>query len=212
MKSIMWNIVIQCATLKVERLIMTATTNAIWDVVLKAVEVLQSRSDKVVLYKDSKDVFENNFSYYYELIEDNFMSKDISPKSLDRHKVAAVIVCSILKTKVVGIGQKHLEEYKDKEFLGNEKIAFEVALSFMYDELRKTFNEGKIPYKCLFDQYIFPQAFSCDREYGEIICRDLYLSNELFELNPLLLSNLFFFIEEYSFSFNNIERRSNKEE
>lgn len=113
-----------------------------------------------------------------------------------------------LKTKVVGIGQEYLDECKDKEFLGNEKVAFEVALSYMYGELKKYFDNGKVPYKCLFDRYVFPKAYSCNRTYGEIICRDLFFSNTFFDLSPLLLANLFFFIEEYSFSYSGIKRCS----
>lgn len=187
---------------------MKITRDAIWKTVLQAVQKMQKEADYIVLYEDSRKLFDKNFDFYYNQISDKFMSDELEEHRLDRHKVAAVIICSILKTKIVGISQESLEVCEKKEFLGNEKIAFEVALSYMYSSLKKRFEEGNIPYENLFDRYELPNPYSCDRKYGEVICRDLYFSNNFYELSPLLLANLMFFIEEYSFSSNGIKRKT----
>lgn len=189
---------------------MQKTVDAIWDAILEGVKNLQEGSDKIILYNDAKIVFEENFNYYYSTISEKFMEKDAASKEkqhpLDRHKTAAIIVCSILKSQVVGVSQKFLSECKDQEFLGNEKLAFEVALSYMYSELKNDFKKGYVPYESLFDEYVFPQPYSCMRNYGEVICRDICFSAPVYGLNPLLFANLMFFIEDYSFCINNIKR------
>lgn len=189
---------------------MQKTIYAIWDTILEGVKSLQKDSDKIVLYNDSKIIFEENFNYYYSTISEKFMEKDADSNKkehpLDRHKTAAIIVCSILKSQVVGVSQKFLAECKDQEFLGNEKLAFEVAFSYMYSELKNDFDKGRVPYERIFQEYVFPQPYSCDRHYGEAICRDLCLSAPVYGLNPLLLANLMFFIEDYSFCVNGIKR------
>lgn len=184
---------------------MTETKNAIWDTIIKCVKNMQSQNEKIVLYTDAQKVFDDNFEYYYEKITREFMSANRDEEFLDRHKVGAIIICSVLDSKIVGIGKEFVKD-KEDEFLGNEKIAFEVALSYMYIQLRQNFTQGKIPYENIFEHYILPHPFSCDRTYGEVICRDLYLSKENFKLNPLLLANLLFFIEEYSFVKSGIKR------
>lgn len=181
--------------------------DAIWDTVLNAVKNLQSKVKEVVFYEGSEELFYENFNFYYKSLVKNFMAEDFDDKTLDRHKVAAVIICSILKTKPVGIGQEFLELCNEKEFLGNEKIAFEVALSYMYEDLSKCFAEGSVPYVSLFPRYVLPIPYSCERKYGEVICRDLYFSNQFYELSPLLLANILFCIEEYSFCFYGIKRK-----
>ena len=125
---------------------MEITVNAIWDTILEGVKHLQEGSEKIVLYNDARTIFNENFEYYYSSISEKFMEKDTESKEkkhpLDRHKTAAIIVCSVLKSQVVGVSQKFLSECQGQEFLGNEKLAFEVALSYMYSELK---NDFKIP-------------------------------------------------------------------
>lgn len=191
---------------------MTKTKLALWSVVREAVKKMQSQSNSIVMYSDSEKLFNVNFDYYYDFLSDNFMDKsDDKQITLDRHKVAAIVICSILKAKVVGVGQEYLSIHVDKEFLGNEKIAFEVALSYMYTELEIDFKKGKVPYRELFERYAFPIPYSCQRSYDEVICRDLYFSEKYYDLNPLSLANLLFVIEDYSFKAFGIERIEERE-
>ena len=194
---------------------MTKTKNVIWSLVLKAVERMQERSNRIILYTDAKAVFEENFEYYYNYFIKNFMyenkednSLNIKNNSLDRHKLGSIIICSIIDAKIVGVSKDFLENCGEDDFLGNEKIAFEVALSYMYAELEKDFKEGKVPYQQLFEQYTLPIPYSCNRKYGEVICRDLHFSNQHYKLSPLLLANILFLIEDYSFQSSNIQRIS----
>ena len=85
---------------------MKITRDAIWKTVLQAVQKMQKEADYIVLYEDSRKLFDKNFDFYYNQISDKFMSDELEEHRLDRHKVAAVIICSILKTKIVGIRKK----------------------------------------------------------------------------------------------------------
>lgn len=98
----------------------------------------------------------------------------------------------------------------DDLFLANEKLALNIALSDMYQRLKAEYQVGKIPYENMIEEYIFPRPLSCDREYTEVICRDLYFAKKHFELNPLSIANFLFLLEAYSFEVSKISIDGNK--
>lgn len=127
-------------------------------------------------------------------------------ENLDRHKISAVIICSVLHNDILGVTAKKRSEYSDEVFLANEKIAINIAMSYMYEELKIAFAEGEVPYESLFEKYLFPRPYSCERNYDEVICRDLYYTKKHYKLNPLTIANLLFLLEDYTFTACNIKR------
>lgn len=177
---------------------MRETRVAVWNAILKESSIMMEKDSALVMYTDSEKLFHQNFNYYYSLIIDKFMKT--WDKHLDRHKIAAVIICSILKSNILGIAcGKESNQTIDDIFLANEKLALNIALSDMYQRLISENREGKIPYEEIFSDYVFPKPLSCDREYTEVICRDLYFCKRYFELDPLSIANLLFLLESYSF-------------
>lgn len=178
---------------------MKETRVAIWNAIIEKSSKMMESDKSLVMYKDSETLFHENFNYYHSLIVDKFMK--LKDGNLDRHKVAAVIICSILKTNILGIAcsKDYPQEMTDTIFLANEKLAFDIALSYMYQMLVIEYQKGRIPYDKVFSDYIFPIPLSCDRMYTEVICRDLYFSKKYFELDPLSIANFLFLLEAYSF-------------
>lgn len=194
---------------------MIDTEDLIWNTIIRHVKRIQEGNPamEIVLYSDAKKVFQRNFDFYYDLIVGKFMAKPqknavLHDIHLDRHKVAAVIICSILDANIIGVSKKYLKSNtgRDLAFLGNERIAVDIALNFMYDDLTKKFQNDEIPYESIFERYVLPIPYSCNRGYDEVICRDLFFSKGEFSLNPLLIANLMYMIEEYSFAYNHIKR------
>lgn len=183
---------------------MKKTCTAVWNAIIKECAIMMEKDKNLVMYKDSEQLFSQNFEYYHNLILDKFMR--LPDEHLDRHKIAAIIICSILKSNILGITleSKHSQTI-DGVFLANEKIALNIALSYMYKELTAEFKVGKIPFNSMFSDYVFPRPLSCDREYTEVICRDLYFAKRYFELNPLSIANFLFLLEEYSFEASGIK-------
>lgn len=188
---------------------MKETREAIWNAILIESKKIMKDDPSIVMYTDSEKLFHQNFNYYHSLIIDKFMK--LRDKHLDRHKIAAIIICSILKSDILGIacGQESNQTIDDI-FLANEKLALNIALSDMYQRLLSECGDGKIPYDKIFSDYVFPVPLSCDRDYTEVICRDLYFSKKYFELDPLSIANFLFLLEAYSFDASNIEININK--
>lgn len=188
---------------------MKATRDVIWNAILIESKIIMKDDPSIVMYTDSEKLFHQNFNYYHSLIIDKFMK--LQDKHLDRHKIAAIIICSILKSDILGIacGQE-CNQTIDDIFLANEKLALNIALSDMYQRLLSECEEGKIPYDKIFPDYVFPVPLSCDRDYTEVICRDLYYSKKYFELDPLSIANFLFLLEAYSFEATHVEININK--
>ena len=183
---------------------MNVTINLLWEKIMEAgAELAKENSEQdLVVYNDAKDQFSKWFCMYNERIG-QYMKEPSD--FLDRHKVAASIICAILKADIFGISKKTKQDENTVSF-ANEIVALNVALSYMYAELNKAFNRGEVPYNKLFDEYVFPRPYSCDKNYKFVICRDLYFSQTDFELCPLSIANLLFTLEDYSFVANHIER------
>lgn len=183
---------------------MQETRKAIWDAIIEKSREMMESDTSLVMYKDSEEIFYKNFNYYHSLIVDKFMK--LKDGNLDRHKVAAVIICSVLKTDILGIARSEecSQQTVDTIFLANEKLALDIALSYMYRILSSECKDEKIPYDKVFSDFTFPQPLSCERLYTEVICRDLFFSKKYFELNPLSIANFLFLLEAYSFEVSDI--------
>lgn len=188
-----------------------STKSFIWNSIMKCgKEIIEKFPElNIVLYSDSESLFYENFDYYESIMKNNFMKK---PKEkLDRHKISAIIICAFLHNDIFGISAKQESRYKNGNiFLGNEVIALDTALSYMYKQLQDDIKDGKVEYEKIFPKYEYPEPQSCDRKFDLVLCRELYYSKKFFVLNPLSLANLLFFIEEYSFKVHDIKKKSER--
>lgn len=74
---------------------------SVWKAVMEQSAIMMKEDESLVMYKDSEQLFHQNCDYYYSLVLDKFMK--LRDEHLDRHKIAAVVICSILKSNVLGI-------------------------------------------------------------------------------------------------------------
>lgn len=130
-------------------------------------------------------------------------SKDKNALLLDGHKVAACITCALVKVRV--IANEHVDDTEDEGYALdksnrlNEQVALLSGLSCLLaymieDKVSLTVNETT-PNKI---ELIFPDTKYQDRSaYLDSLVRGLYYSNLLSNINPLLLSHIFFMIEMY---------------
>lgn len=150
------------------------------------------------LNTNSEYVFFQKFDEFTEIVKSNFMKTDIV--DLDRHKVAAIIICSIVECSVL---KTNYECNEDELFDGNEKIAVNIGLSYMRATLIKMLDTTSEKDK--FVDFYFPKALMCDTDYITILCRNLYYARKNFILNPLEIANTLFLLENISLIKSNID-------
>lgn len=169
----------------------------IWKEIVKQCRKYMEEDQTLVLYTDAEELFYRNFKYFHSFIMKKFMI--LGEDKLDRHKIAAIIMCAILESNIVGISKEERDKSDDSIFLVNEKISVDVGLCEMQRLLKKEFEGGKFPYDAIFEEILLPVPLSCNREYTEVICRDLYFSKMYYTLNPISLANFLFLLEAYTF-------------
>lgn len=164
--------------------------SAIWKLVEQEAKAIEEEYPESFKFnKNSEYIFNEKFDEYLEEIKSKFMQNDVV--DLDSHKIAAIIICSIIEANVIKVTYSYNE--KDLLFDGNEKIAVKIGLSYMRSVLKQllqgTSEEGK------FDDYVFPRAMMCDTDYMNIITRNLYYAKTYFVLNPIDIANTLFLLE-----------------
>lgn len=169
----------------------------IWKEIIKQCKKYMEEDQTLVLYTDAEELFYRNFKYFHSFIMKKFMI--LGEDKLDRHKIAAIIICAILESNIVGISKEERDKSDDLIFLVNEKISLDVGLCEMQRLLKKEFEGGKFPYDTIFEEILLPVPLSCNREYTEVICRDLYFSKIYYTLNPISLANFLFLLEAFTF-------------
>lgn len=168
---------------------MRQTIERTWELLETTVKQINKQTPGVILDNDSYRKFDDNFRKIYNAIKEHYMENKV--KNLDRHKVASIIIVSILKSNAI-IYQGEIEQ--GKEFFGQYLIAASVGITFMQNQLNAILVEkNKEPIKNLW----FPDPLSCDTPYFEIFCRNLYFSNcnSDWGLNPLDIAERLFLLE-----------------
>lgn len=123
---------------------------------------------------------------------------------LDGHKVSACIACAIIKVRL--ITNRTINDdistsayTLDKAFRMNEQLAILSGLSCMFEYMAE--NKQNLysddNNKSSFN-LVLPKTYYEDRStYLDSLVRGIYYSNLFSNINPLLLSNIFFLIESY---------------
>lgn len=156
----------------------------------QAQQIVEKFPDNFKYNNESEQNFNRNFDYFYNYIKSNVMYDTV--QELDRHKLAAIIICSIIKSKTLQV----ISPYSEDQYVfdGNEKIAVNIGLSYMRSALKQLLSSQPEEAK-KFNDYIFPKASMCDTDYITILCRNLCFAQKHYELNPIDLANTLFLIE-----------------
>ena len=123
---------------------------------------------------------------------------------LDGHKVSACICCAIIKTRLISSNTIN-DDYTGTEYSLknasriNEQLAalsgISCLLEYMCENQENLFENPEDHSKV---NLIFPETYYIKQdnsEYRDSLVRALFYSNLYSDINPLLLSHIFFFIE-----------------
>ncbi len=170
---------------------MTKTIKYVWNVLNGAIKTIDDDDKKKNLTISCKDFnfFKKTFNDLYYKILNDYMEESVD--NLDRHKVAAVIIISILKT--IDIEYNNLP--KTKVLWGKQTVAVNIGLNYMCGELNKILAEngwdGEI------EKFDMPNAISCNTSFEDIMIRNLVYAedNPEWGLNPLTIAENLFLLE-----------------
>lgn len=157
----------------------------LWSLVRKSVSVYQN--EKLVVFQDRSKEFTSSYVEQYKNILENYMKN--KEESLDRHKVAAIVIIAVIKAKVLA------SQKSNDKFTGNYALAVDVALNYMLDEVNEILKKQKSQQQL--EGYVFPTATTCNTEYYKIFYRNLYYinTNPDWRLNPLDIADRLFLLE-----------------
>lgn len=123
---------------------------------------------------------------------------------LDGHKVSACITCAVIKVRL--IINKSIDDNMnnnpytlDKAFRMNEQLALLSGLSCLFEYMAENKqNLYSDDNNTSSTSLILPKTgYETRSTYLDSLVRGLYYSNVFSNINPLLLSNIFFLIESY---------------
>ncbi len=168
---------------------MTTLVNEVWTLLEKEYEAYnkQNKNFTANLTDEKKQAFHDLCDNKYDYIMKKYM--DPSVMFLDRHKVAAIIIISLLELDII-----HYENMdNDYVFIGAEVVALKVGLAYMVEKLNEKLKDRGVQKRV--EMFEFPNAQSCKTPYMEIICRNLYYCKTDYVFNPLDLSDRLFLVE-----------------
>jgi hypothetical protein len=130
------------------------------------------------------------------ILEKNHGNSENGENLLDRHKIAACVTVAIMKMRLLYL--KYIDDKNNDYTLSkakkvNEQLAFlsglHVVFAFMAMEDSKTID---------LSSFRFPGSHNPDKStYFDSTIRALYYTNTVSGFQTLLLSNIFFLLEEY---------------
>lgn len=163
--------------------------DSIWKVIEEVAEYYKEETHlKINISEDKKKQFALSFEKAYNNLEEKYMRSDVT--ALDRHKVAALIICTIIDEEII----KSLKGNEDGIiFLGSEMIALSIGLSYMQKSLNNILTNLGL-FKTI-TGYIMPTAMACKTDYFDILARNLYFAKTDYQLNPLDIADKLFLIE-----------------
>ena len=160
--------------------------DTLWSEMIRNAKGKQSNDNNIIVYEDKKDVFFDFFNHTYTDFKQKYMSDKVV--YLDRHKVAAILIYSVIKTKIM--------EYRIKDdnslFLENYYLAFSAGLSYMQYEANLAYKSQNKP---VISKFQFPDVLCGNKSYKEYVISMLYAADEENNLNIFQLANILFLLE-----------------
>lgn len=161
----------------------------LWVEMIKEAECESKKDENITVHKDRSIVFQDTFEHLYNKIKRTNMMGEVV--FLDRHKVTSIIICSVIKTRVM--------EYQisddNRVFLGNYYLALSAGLSYLQYELNQVLREQGKP---LIDKISFPDVMYGKLSYKENFISMLYFSDREGNLDVLALANIIFLLEQFN--------------
>jgi len=166
---------------------------------------LQEKNSEFNYVPNLNGVYEeylNQVAFLRLLVKKGDTDDETDDDLLDGHKVASCIVCAVVKARLITnskIDDDSEAIYKlDRSHRLNEQFALlcglNCLLAFMPDNKKDLLLDTEIKKIKLF----YPKTtYEKQPEYLSSLVRTLYYSNTISAMNPLLLSHIFFLLEQY---------------
>lgn len=166
---------------------MNSKLDQFWNQMIMYANSVQSVNKDIIIHGERKKDFEDIFHAKYSEVMDIYMSKDVV--NLDRHKVAAVLIYSIIKVRMM--------EYRNKTQICKEnyQLAISLALSYIVYEgnlYRK--ERGQEP----LERIKFPEVYNGDKDYKNLLLCTLEMLDINDDINVLQLANMMLLLERFN--------------
>lgn len=179
---------------------MKETTRKYWELVREYCSVMQKNKLQVYMVENSQEPFCIAVEERCNKYRSNYMKPDV--KSLDRHKLAAIMVEEGLNLNIIDADAIDQILEADNINIASEKILMLAALDFLKAEINKAIikeqdsdSETKLT---TFDNFSYPKPWACETDFVSIISRTLYYAKKDYSLNAMELAEKFFLIEYIS--------------
>lgn len=172
---------------------MEQTTIAYWKLIDSVCAKPHPDFSSLFLDKKLKDAFIKNCDSTYKECKQNNMKDNVS--SLDRHKVAAILLTEALKLGIVkSKDEKHIDN-ASRLFIGPEKVLLICAINYLAQEANRIIARCTNPPLEKMNSFSFPDALSCKTSYDDISCRLLHQAKNNHTLSVMDLADKFFLLE-----------------
>lgn len=149
---------------------MRKTTNQFWNAVAREYRANKGAENlKLCLMEKLKDEYLRRCDERYRIYKEKFMKPGV--KNLDRHKVASILAVEGIALNLIRCEQVP----EDQIFIGQEKILLKCALQFIIREFNSIIRTSQF---ASMQKFVLPEAFSCDTQYIDIMCRNLMYIKE----------------------------------
>ena len=166
---------------------MFAKLEVLWQKMILSAQ--SNYADNSIINKNKYDTILKYFREKYGETKRKYMNKEVV--LLDIHKVAAIIMYSVIKTKVIESNNAS----NSKLYFSNYELAISAGLSFMQYEINEELNKkGEKP----ISRFEFPDAIYSKKKYLEDFRSLLYYKDREDNLDIITLSNILYLIDSYN--------------
>lgn len=163
---------------------MSSKLDQFWEQMINYAYAEQRRNNNIAVNPERKAQFVDTFQCKYSEMMTMYMNQKV--QYLDRHKVSAILIYSVIRTGLL--------EYKDKTQVCKEnyQLAISLALSYLVYESnidRKEKGQKKL------DRIIFPMVYNGNKDYKELLLSILEMSDIDDNINLLELANIMMLLE-----------------
>lgn len=174
---------------------------SVWNNIKIGIEHETKRYRNVSPKRGGEKRFGDNFKDLYNEISVRFMEDPNG--ALDRHKVAAIIMISIIKSDLLDTNLSNGKTADNKSYYGIYILAMNSGLDYLLSEINSVLQKEGPSQKL--STFNFPEATSCSTDYSKIFFRNLYYAKTFYVLNPLDLAERLFLLEQLTFMKFNID-------
>jgi len=160
---------------------MRETTEKYWELVGEYCAVMQNNGVQVRVKKDKKGLFCSNVENHDNEYRSKYMKSEV--KSLDRHKLAAIMVVEGLELNIINAEAIEQELEQDNINIASEKILMLAALDFLKTEINKSImRELKLDSDtrlATIDKFSYPEPWAYlingfrNKDIGKVIFPDM---------------------------------------